>query len=175
MTEMERTRVRERERPEMGSYEERLLMDREFAERQMKGQIVVKREEREQVLCRQGLIRNYLGHKNTKTALQEWIVFTHEVRTHSGKHRHQGGLVIYVIEGKGYSVVDGERIEWQKGDLILLPLRPNGVEHQHFNLQPGTPALWMAFIHQPTREYLAAEITQSEVSNEYREKEGRTA
>jgi hypothetical protein len=31
--------------------------------------------------------------------------------------------------------------------------------------------LWMAFIHMPMREYLASEMTQSEVSPEYRQQE----
>jgi quercetin dioxygenase-like cupin family protein len=147
--------------------------DKDFAERQMKGRIVVKFDTCPQEFSRQGILRFYLDDSVTDTALREWVVFTHEVRTHSGKHRHQGGLVIYVVEGKGYSTVDGERVDWEAGDLILLPLRPKGVEHQHFNLQPGSPALWMAFIHQPTREYLASEITQTEVSPEYRELEAK--
>jgi len=73
--------------------------------------------------------------------------------------------------------VDGERVEWEKGDLVLLPLREKGVEHQHFNSDtPDKPALWMAFIHGPTRDYVASEMTQSEVSPEYKaaeEKGGR--
>jgi gentisate 1,2-dioxygenase len=77
-------------------------------------------------------------------------------------------LIIYVIDGEGYSVVDGERIDWSKGDLVLLPLREKGVEHQHFNTNPEKPALWMAFIHLPLKEYVASEMTQSEISPEYK-------
>lgn len=173
MAEIERTRLRERERPAMNAYETALQNDRAFAERQNTGRVVAKFGDCPQELSRQGRLRFYLDPTIKDTPLQDWIVFTHEVRTQSGKHRHQGGLIIYVIEGKGYSVVDGERIEWKKGDLVLLPLRPDGVEHQHFNLQPGSPALWMAFIHQPMREYLASEITQTEVSPEFRQMEAR--
>jgi gentisate 1,2-dioxygenase len=114
-------------------------------------------------------LRPYLDPFAIKdTPLQHWAVFTHEVRTQSGKHRHQGGLAIYVIEGRGYSIVDGERVEWEKGDLVLLPLRPDGVEHQHFNLEPGKPALWIAFIHFPLRDYVASEMTQLETAKEYK-------
>jgi quercetin dioxygenase-like cupin family protein len=168
MAESERTRVRERESPAGSSYELALRLDREFAERQMTGRIVLKEEDCPQTLTRQGRLRMYLDLTVKDTPLQNWVVFTHEVRTYSGKHRHQGGLVIYVISGKGYSVVDGERIEWEAGDLVLLPLREKGVEHQHFNLDPEHPALWMAFIHLPTKEYVASEMTQSEVSPEYK-------
>lgn len=173
MAEFERTRTREREAPTESSYELAIRLDRERAERQMTGRIVVQQEDCPQTLTRQGRLRSYLGLTTPDTPLQDWIVFTHEVRTASGKHRHQGGLVIYVIAGRGYSVVDGERIDWEKGDLVLLPLREKGVEHQHFNSDPPHPALWMAFIHSPTREYVASEMTQSEVSPEYRQAEER--
>ncbi|HXP05912.1 MAG TPA: cupin domain-containing protein, partial [Stellaceae bacterium] len=151
MAEVERTRQRERERPEQNSYEVTIQQDKARAERQMTGRIVVRMADCQQELSRQGRLRFYLDRTVTDTPLQSWTVFTHEVRTVSGKHRHQGGLVIYVIDGKGYSVVDGERIDWEKGDLLLLPLRPNGVEHQHFNTDPNKYALWMAFIHSPMR------------------------
>jgi mannose-6-phosphate isomerase-like protein (cupin superfamily) len=171
VAEKDRTRERERERPQQSAYEIALQTDKAFAERQRLGRVVVKSEDCPQELSRQGLLRFYLDPTITDTPLRDWIVFTHEVRTQSGKHRHQGGLVIYVISGKGYSTIDGERVDWEKGDLLLLPLKPNFVEHQHFNLQPGTPALWMAFIHVPMREYVASEMTQSEASPEFRQAE----
>jgi hypothetical protein len=175
MAEMERTRVREREAPQLNSYEIAIQEDRERAERQMNGRIVVKFADCPQGLTRQGRLRYYLNSTVKDTPLRDWIVFTHEVRTVSGKHRHQGGLIIYVIDGTGYSVVDGIRYDWEKGDLVLLPLKENGVEHQHFNTNPEKPALWMAFIHHPTREYVASEMTQTEVSPEFKAAEEQAA
>jgi quercetin dioxygenase-like cupin family protein len=168
MAEVERTRTREREAPALGNYEIAIQKMRASAERNLTGRVVCKLEECPQALTRQGRLRTYLGLTITDTPLQDWVVFTHEVRTASGKHRHQGGLVIYVIDGEGYSVVNGERIDWSKGDLVLLPLHEKGVEHQHFNTNPEKPALWMAFIHLPLKEYVASEMTQSEVSPEYK-------
>jgi quercetin dioxygenase-like cupin family protein len=169
MPEFERTRQRERERPTLDLYDLALKQDKERGERQMMGRIVLKVADTTQQQSRQGLLRFYLDSTITDTPLRDWTVFTHEVRTQSGKHRHQGGLVIYVIDGAGYSVVDGERIDWAKGDLLLLPLRKGGVEHQHFNENPAKPALWMAFIHVPTREYVASEMTQTEVAPDYKQ------
>ena len=170
MAENERTRSRERERPTQSSYELAIQHDREFAERQMVGRVVLRLEDSPQEQTRQGLLRNYLDPFLVKdTPLQHWAVFTHEVRTKSGKHRHQGGLVIYVIEGRGYSVINGERVDWEKGDLVLLPLEQGGVEHQHFNRDPAKPALWIAFIHFPIRDYVASEMTQLETAADYRE------
>ena len=162
MSEFDGTRMRERERPSQDLYDLAIKKDREFAARQLAGRIVIKPADCPQQQSRQGLLRFYLDLTITDTALTDWVVFAHELRTQSGKHRHQGGVIIYVIEGVGYSVVDGERIDWSTGDLILLPLRKGGVEHQHFNKNPAKPAFWMAFIHSPTREYLASEITQLE-------------
>lgn len=48
----------------------------------------------------------------------------------TGMHRHSYETIIYVLKGKGYSVVDGERYDWEAGDAILVP-RWNW--HQHFN------------------------------------------
>jgi quercetin dioxygenase-like cupin family protein len=168
MAEFERTRVREREAPSQNNYEIAIQSQRERAERNATGRIVCKVEDCPQMLTRQGRLRYYLGHTIKDTPLQDWIVFTHEIRTVSGKHRHQGGLIIYVIEGKGYSVVDGERCDWEKGDLVLLPMRREGVEHQHFNTDPDKPSVWMAFIHLGIQEYVASEMTQTEVSPEYK-------
>jgi hypothetical protein len=170
MAETERTRSRERERPAQSSYEIAIAYDRERTERQNTGRVVLRLEDCEQEQTRQGLLRTYLDpFVITDTPLRHWAVFTHEVRTKSGKHRHQGGLVIYVIDGLGYSVINGERVDWEKGDLVLLPLERDGVEHQHFNSDPAKPALWIAFIHFPLRDYVASEMTQLEVAADYRE------
>jgi len=164
-----RTRSRESETAAPNAYEMAIKHDRDFAERQLTGRIVLRLEDCPQEQTRQGLLRPYLDPFTiTDTPLQHWAVFTHEIRTQSGKHRHQGGLAIYVIDGRGYSIVDGERVDWEKGDLVLLPLRADGVEHQHFNLERGKPALWIAFIHFPLRDYVASEMTQLETSKEYR-------
>ena len=121
-------------------------------------------------MARQGRLRfSSIRASITDVPLLQWRVFTHEIRTKSGRHRHQGGLVIYVLEGKGYSIVEGERMDWEKGDLVLLPLNPNEVEHQHFNLDPEKPALWAAFIHIPIQEHLASDLQQIENSPEFKE------
>jgi hypothetical protein len=176
MAEIERTRVREKEAPVLGDYELAIKSMHENAERNLTGRVVCRLDDCKQTLTRQGRLRYYLGFSITDTPLRDWVVFTHEIRTASGKHRHQGGLIIYVIEGAGYSVVDGERVDWEKGDLVLLPLREKGVEHQHFNVNPEKPAVWMAFIRRTLQDYVASEITQTEVSPEYKkaEESGRT-
>lgn len=175
MAEFERTRTREREAPTQNNYEVALQRSRERAERNASGRIVCKEADCPQMLTRQGRLRYYLAHAIEDTPLRDWIVFTHEIRTVSGKHRHQGGLIIYVISGKGYSVVNGERCDWEKGDLVLLPLHEKGVEHQHFNTDPDKPSVWMAFINENLHDYVASEMTQTEISPEYKAAQERGA
>ena len=165
MAEIER--VRERERPPISEnpYERVMRQRKELAERNRTGPVVVRYEDREWFQTRQGKLRFYLDPVTFKdTPLQHRRVFLHDIKTRSGKHRHQGGLVIYVITGKGYSVVDGERVDWQAGDLLLLPIKPGGVEHQHFNLQPGADCRWIAFSYMPFFDHVASEFTQTENS-----------
>ena len=64
-------------------------------------------------------------------------------------------------------VVDGERFDWSKGDLLLLPLRPGGVEHQHFNLEEGKGCRWIAFSYQPVSIHVASELTQLKESPQF--------
>jgi quercetin dioxygenase-like cupin family protein len=169
MAEREQTRVRERGALPENIYERCLRGRKETAERQRVGPVVIKPSDRQVELSRQGRLLFYLEPLSYKdTPLQNWRVFTHEVRTKSGKHRHQGGLVIYVIEGKGYSIVEGERIDWKKGDLLLLPITIGGVEHQHFN-SDDKPSVWMAFINMPIQEHLAHDLDQMEQSPEFKD------
>ena len=34
----------------------------------------------------------------------------HEIHTHTGKHNHQGAMGLFVLEGEGYTIVDGAGI-----------------------------------------------------------------
>ena len=170
MAESERTRTRERETPALDSYEKQLRARKEFQDRQIMGPVVIRSTDREFQLTRQAHLKYYLDPTSFKdTPLQDWLVFINDVKKHSGKHRHQGGLVIYVIEGRGYSIVDDERVEWEAGDLLLLPIKPNGVVHQHFNHAPGEPCLWIAFIYMPIMDSVSMEMTQIEAMPEFRD------
>ena len=163
MTEEVRTREREREAMPGGEYERALEEVASFIERGKNGTIVVKDSEREWELCRQGVVKFYLvKDEYPDTVLQDWFVFAHDIKKQSGKHRHQGGLVLFVLEGEGSTEVNGEIIDWEEGDCILLPLHPDGVEHVHFNRGNST-AKWLAFIYEPTFNHVASELTQTAV------------
>jgi len=168
MADFERTRTRERE-PESETHYDRFIRSRrEFEARQSTGPIVIKPSDREYQQTRQGRLLHFLNPMAFKeTPLQDWRVFMHDIKTQSGKHRHQGGFVIYVIDGRGYSVVDGERVDWGPGDLLILPIKPGGVEHQHFNLKPGNGCRWIAFNYMPVFDHIGSEFTQMQMAPQY--------
>lgn len=100
-------------------------------------------------------------------ALSDWRSFVMDLPVSTGKHTHQGGLVIYVLEGAGWSVLDGVREDWVAGDLLLLPIKAGGVEHQFFNANPGSPCRWLSAINVPMFNNLGSEFTQQDYAGEY--------
>jgi gentisate 1,2-dioxygenase len=42
--------------------------------------------------------------------------------THTAPHRHTPSVVYHVAEGSGYSVIDGARFDWCKGDTFAVPI-----------------------------------------------------
>jgi quercetin dioxygenase-like cupin family protein len=82
-------------------------------------------------MTRQGKLK-WLIHPESKTAAKRlWIYFS-EIGpgSRSGKHRHMAEEQILVLEGSGYDVHDGDRWDWEQGNLIVIPPM---TEHQHFN------------------------------------------
>jgi hypothetical protein len=169
MANVQRVRVRERG-PESGEDYERIMSYLlAIRDRSLTGQIVVRGAETPFKQNRQGLIKIYLSREVVNhTALKDWSVFVHEIHRHSGAHRHQGGLALFVLEGEGYTVVNGERIDWEAGDLILLPLTKDGCVHQHFNRYADKPCKWIAFIHKPLWDEVGSYIEQKEPSPDFR-------
>lgn len=45
------------------------------------------------------------------------------------KHGHMNSAVMYILDGKGYDVHDGQRIDWEAGDAAIVE---NACVHQHF-------------------------------------------
>jgi hypothetical protein len=143
-------------------YEAQLRRIDGLTQRALEGNVVIRGKERPWVTSRQGRLKFFVTRSQTDMVPSPFDIFVHDVQTHSGKHTHQGGLAIYVLEGKGYTVIDGKRLDWEKGDLILLPIKPGGVEHQHFNAETGQPARWLAFYYSHFEEALGNLFRQHE-------------
>lgn len=166
----ERVAERERSRPpgERSLYESvfsRMAARRDLAQA---GRIVIKGSQIPWQLNRQGKIGYYLHDDITDTALTDWRTFIHEIHTHSGRHIHQGGLGLYVLQGEGTTIVNGEAQSWKEGDLIVLPVLPGGCEHQHFNNDETQASQWLAFIFTPFQYATGAIFEQREESPEWK-------
>ena len=59
--------------------------------------------------------------------------------SHHIPHRHSSAAINYYLRGHGYSYVDGQRIEWKAGDLLLSA--PGWVMHAHHTEDAHTSAL----------------------------------
>ncbi len=155
-----RTRVRERGTPEETFYDQQIKYYRDWMERQKTGKLVIRAKELEYQKSRQGFIKWYLSPVIKDTALNTWSVFEHLIKRQSGKHRHQGGIIIYVIEGEGATELNGEILDWKAGDLLLLPIQPGGCTHQHWNKDASKTCRWVAFRDMLIAPYIANAIDQ---------------
>jgi hypothetical protein len=152
-------------------YETEMALYGDVVRRAQEGRIVIKASETPWGQSRQGHLRYYLHEAFDDTAVSEWKAFSHEMKTNSGKHTHQGGLGLYIKKGEGYTVVNGEKFPWKAGDLILLPVMPGGCEHQHFNTSQDGPSEWVAFIYLPWFAATGSEFRQRENSPDWKEQQ----
>src|SRR5690625_1445956 len=53
-------------------------------------------------------------------------------------HRHTNVALFLVFQGSGYSIIDGEKLEWEKGDLCVAPAWS---EHEHCNTSETEDAI----------------------------------
>jgi len=95
---------------------------------------------------RQGLMRWYMHPSIKDTALSTMIFYQQEIPpgSRSGRVKFQGGQVMLILEGKGYTVIDGVKHSWEAGDVLNLPLRPRGIIVQHFNTDPNVTVKFVA-------------------------------
>jgi mannose-6-phosphate isomerase-like protein (cupin superfamily) len=57
-------------------------------------------------------------------------IFEEVPHTSSHCHSHTEA-VLYVLEGVGFSEIDGEHYDWEAGDAVHVP--PKMTRHEHFN------------------------------------------
>ena len=121
------------------------LRDRQ-RDRTRDGLQVIKESELPLEVSRQGLMRWYLHPAIKDTCLSVLLFFQQEIPpgSRSGRIKFQGGQVMLILEGEGYTLIDGVKHPWKAGDLLNLPLRTDGIIVQHFNTDRERPALFVA-------------------------------
>ena len=116
-------------------YDELIRLRDEERKRIEKSTMLMKGKELPLEVNPQGLMKWYMHPANDETAHKALIICVQEIPpgSKSGKQKYQGGMVIFVIQGEGHSVIDGKEYPWKANDIVQLPLRPDGVIFQHFN------------------------------------------
>ena len=92
---------------------------------------------------RHGAIYNLMGggeskseHRNGFTALTAAMTQIFEEVPHTSSHDHtHTEAVLYVLEGVGFSEIDGVHYDWEAGDAVQIP--PKMTRHEHFNPSDG--------------------------------------
>lgn len=56
---------------------------------------------------------------------------------HTKAHRHTGSYLYHVAKGKGHSIINGKRFDWQERDIFCVP---SWAWHEHVNDQAGEDA-----------------------------------
>ncbi len=85
----------------------------------------------------------YIAHPKIASGLVTYECFLQEIPPggRSGKHRHVGEEIQFIISGEGYSVLDGVRWDWGKYDVVCIPVTTT---HQHFNSDPKRSTLFIS-------------------------------
>jgi gentisate 1,2-dioxygenase len=119
------------------------LLQRRDGERKAKkaARQVIRGDELPQEVSRQGLLHWYLHPDIHDTVLRTMLFFVQIIPpgSRSGKMRHQGGVAHLILEGRGYSIVNGARHDWEAINSLFLPILREGVVVQHFNADPDQP------------------------------------
>jgi gentisate 1,2-dioxygenase len=92
---------------------------------------------------RQGKMQWYLHPALEDTAIRSMMFFRQEIPPlgRTGAQKSPGGQVIYIIQGRGYTLLDGVRYDWQEEDVVNIPIRADGVVVQHFNADKRDPVV----------------------------------
>jgi quercetin dioxygenase-like cupin family protein len=78
----------------------------------------------------------------------------------SNKHRHTYETILYVLEGEGYSEIQGKRISWKQGDAVYIPV---WAWHNHVNTHPTARARYLACENAPMLQNMGGVALREEV------------
>lgn len=77
-------------------------------------------------------------------------------------HRHVHSAIYHIIEGTGYTIIDGQKFEWETGDFFILPPWSH---HEHVNTG-SCDAILFSFNDKPVMEKLQLEFSESYEQND---------
>jgi len=76
----------------------------------------------------------------------------------TGKHRHAYEAIMYIMAGRGHTVLEGKRFDWQAGDALYAP---PWCWHQHM-AEPGSRVEYVTATNMPSLEALGQTVMRQE-------------
>jgi hypothetical protein len=118
------------------------LRDQQRTER-ASGIQVVRRKDLPEELNSQGVMRWYMHPAIKDIVLSTLSIHEQTIApgSRSGRLQFQGGQIIFIVEGSGYTTIDGVKYKWKARDVLNLPLKKEGIIVQHFNAGEGDARL----------------------------------
>ena len=90
---------------------------------------------------------------------------------HTQAHRHTMDVVYQVVEGSGFSVINGLRFDWTKNDIFVVP---KWAFHEHANGSRTEPACLFSYNDRPVMQALGLYREEELVENDgYQEVTGK--
>lgn len=81
---------------------------------------------------------------------------------HSNLHRHTYETVLYVLEGEGFSFIQGRKIFWKKGDALYIPV---WAWHNHHNTSKTETARYLACENAPMLQNMGGVALREEIED----------
>jgi gentisate 1,2-dioxygenase len=75
----------------------------------------------------------------------------------TSKHRHTYETILYVLEGEGFSEIEGRRVEWRAGDAVYIPV---WAWHRHTNTSATTSCRYIACENAPQMQNLGVAVRE---------------
>jgi gentisate 1,2-dioxygenase len=75
----------------------------------------------------------------------------------TGRHRHNSEAIIHILQGRGYSIFDDVRYDWEAGDTISPPANS---WHQLFNADAEKPVVIFAVTNNPLLEAIGIHVQE---------------
>ena len=115
--------------------------------------LIVKKGERNLRETREGGFNADLSHHKIGSPVNSIQMFYRTIPPghYSGNHRHNNEAIIYILSGRGFSVIDGVRQEWEEGDTLTVP---SWAWHNNCNLDDENPVEFLAALNRPMLEFL---------------------
>ncbi len=136
--------------PGMSEYDRTIQLADETRARVQQGPVVVHTKDLKlEHLASQSRHRAYISEPQILGSMvQTMAMFIAEIPANgkTGKHRHFNEAMIYILAGRGHTLIDGQRYEWGEGDVVSVPLYS---WHQHFNDDPGRPVRYLGVTNIP--------------------------